>query len=295
MPKEEELFGFGEAEADTFDAGSDEPQGDAQKRNQKGAMLIPPGPWHEYPQLWDVLQMENKDWPGIAKVTVSRAHKWDEKEAKGSHNQTRTYAGVQAAKGTITITFWTSEQDDEITKDFLPMVEPDPTKDKARVLKVGHATFYKRKIKIITVDNVDGPNVEGGLATYTIDWTDAEQPSTKNATGTAKTNQGNKSTGNGQNKARCQDLEAEEQRLRRENDQLFSQKQQNNIALGGSEADAQNLRESNDRINVKYNANIDRLHEIKQEKQKLNCGGQCGTKPGSGQSTTGPSGAGTSP
>lgn len=252
---------------------SSEDRGEARKTGAQGQFLIPPGPWHEFPAFWDVLRMAGKDWPGIAKVdSVSRQQKWDTAKAKGSHGGTRKFAGADLATVSIVIVFWDSEQWDAIQKDFLPLVEPDPGKDKPAVLDVSHAVLEARKIKQVTVDGVDGPSVDGGFGTITIQCTEYRAPSEKNATGTAQSNQGKKTNGgNSKNNSRCQELAARYEQLQADNAQQQAYIN-TTIQLEGDSADVEDRERQIDNNNVE-------MARIAEEQRSLGCGGQTQAKP----------------
>lgn len=150
------------------------------------ADLIPAGPWHDEPELWDRVVFGDVEAPGIATVEVTRSNKWDEKKAKGSHGGEREYSGADLAKIKITIVTWTSEQHAEMRDKVLPLVEPVPGKKKVDAVPVQHAVTILRGVSSVTIDEVDGPSVSDGKATWKIDAKEHREPETSNATGTAK-------------------------------------------------------------------------------------------------------------
>ena len=146
---------------------------------------IPPGPWDDFPEAWDIVAIGDRDWPGLARVDISRANKWDTKKAAKTHGGEREFKGADLASVKIEIRFWTSEDWDLIVNELLSMVEPDPGKKKPEALKLSHVSASARKVSAITVDSVTGPIVSGGQGVITIDATEYREPDKKNAGGKA--------------------------------------------------------------------------------------------------------------
>ncbi len=145
---------------------------------------IPPGPWDTNPTLWDRLVTNDKEWPGLAKVEVTRANKFDDKKAKGSSGAEREFSGVEPAKVSIEIRFWTQADYDLIVAEYLPMVEPNVEKKKLESVSISHSTTIARKVGAISVDSVKGPSrIEDGIWGFTIEGQEYRAPSSKNATG----------------------------------------------------------------------------------------------------------------
>ena len=152
---------------------------------------ILPGPWSQYSDVWDTLILAGKEWPGIAKVTVTRANKWDEKSAKGSNNASRTYTGVEPAKVKIELRIWTAEgQYDVIVTECLPLIEPQDEKKRKDPVNISHAVTHARYVNDVTIDSVSGPDDNGDQTwTFTIEATEYRAPtvvasgSKKGATG----------------------------------------------------------------------------------------------------------------
>jgi hypothetical protein len=149
------------------------------------AEYVPAGPWHDEPELWDRLVLGDVEVPGISKVEVSRANKWDEKKSKGSHGGEREYSGADLAKVKITIVYWTAEHHAELRDKVMPLVEPVPGKKKIDSIRLEHAVSIMRGVGAVTIDSVDGPSVSNGQGTIKIDATEYRAPETKNATGKA--------------------------------------------------------------------------------------------------------------
>lgn len=151
---------------------------------------ILPGPWAEFSDVWDTLYLGGKEWPGIAKVTVTRANKWDEKKAKGSNNADRTYTGTEPAKIKIELRFWNAaDQYDVLVSECLPIVEPEDEKKRKDPLDISHAVTQARKVAKVTVDSVSGPDDNGDQTwTFTIEASEYKAP-------TAVSTSGGKGTG----------------------------------------------------------------------------------------------------
>ncbi len=108
------------------------------------------------PEAWNALIIGGEYTPGLAKVTASRVHKWDEKKGKGAAGSTITYAGHDLAEGTISIRMWEAEQYDE-WEAKVPAWLPDPKKPKA--LDVYHPQLEILKIRSIVVLELSGVDV----------------------------------------------------------------------------------------------------------------------------------------
>lgn len=139
---------------------------------------ILPGPWAQQPDLWNTLILGGKEWPGLAKVTVTRANKWDEKSAKGSNNASRTYTGVEPAKVKIELRFWTAEgQYDVLVTECLPLIEPQDEKKRKDPVNISHAVTHARYVTDVTIDSVSGPDDNGDQTwTFTIEATEYRAP-----------------------------------------------------------------------------------------------------------------------
>lgn len=139
---------------------------------------ILPGPWAEFSDVWDTLYLGGKEWPGIAKVTVTRANKWDEKKAKGSNNADRTYTGTEPAKVKIELRFWNAaDQYDVLVSECLPIVEPEDEKKRKDPLDISHAVTQARKVAKVTIDSVSGPDDNGDQTwTFTIEASEYKAP-----------------------------------------------------------------------------------------------------------------------
>jgi hypothetical protein len=147
---------------------------------------IPPGPWDDFPEAWDIVTIGDRDWPGLASVDISRANKWDTKKAQKTHGAEREFKGADLASVKIEIRFWTVDHWDEIITELLPMIDPDPGKKLPTALTLRHVTANVRKVSQITIDSVTGPNRSGQFGVITIDATEHREPDKKNAGGKAK-------------------------------------------------------------------------------------------------------------
>ena len=140
--------------------------------------FIPYGPWNEEPDLWDTLNLGDRDWPGFAKVAITRGNKWDDKKAKGVHSMDRNFSGAEAAKVTITLAIWTSAHYAQLVE-LLPLVEPDPTSTKKEppALNLTHPQATLRKVSMVTIDKVEGLNDQDrDVRTMTIAATEYHKP-----------------------------------------------------------------------------------------------------------------------
>lgn len=147
--------------------------------------MIPAQPWSANPKFWDTIELNGKQVPGLAAVDCERGNKWDTKQAKGKHGGKREFNGADLAKVKITIRLITGDEHDEFVKDHLPGIEPSPGKKAADVVTIGHAVTYARNVPSITIDKVDGPKIQNGIAVYIIDGTEQRPLEKKNATGAA--------------------------------------------------------------------------------------------------------------
>lgn len=289
-----ELFGFEEPEG--FDSADENQRGEAKKTSAKGSRFIPPGPWDEFPDLWDKLTTNGQEWPGLATVEVSRANKWDTKKSKGEHGGKRGYAGADLAKVRIKIRVWEADHFDDLLNKYMAIVEPDPGKEKPDVITIGHQVATLRKVKQVTIDKVSGPDVTDGMGEIEIEATEHREPDDKNATGTAKAS-GNGSKGNGaqgNNDSRCQQLASEYRELQAKNASLQQGLIQNDQSyyMGmspGGRADFDEAKENRRQsLQNDQRRNEQRMSDIRDEQQRLGCSGDTQPKPSSQDSVAGP-------
>lgn len=146
---------------------------------------IPAGPWNDEPELWDRIEIGGKLCPGLAKVEIDRANKFDDKKAKGKSGANREFSGVDPAKVSIEIRIWTKDDYEEFVREFLPIIEPNTEKEKIEPYAISHQVAIDRKVKEMTTDHVKGPTmVETHIYAFTIEGEEHRPPSPKNATGT---------------------------------------------------------------------------------------------------------------
>lgn len=145
---------------------------------------IEDGPWMADGE--DTIEIDGKEWPGFATVTVTRGNKWDTKVAKGQHSSDRNYTGAEDAKVTIAIRVWTRAQRDYIDETLISSVEPEPGKTAVGAISVKHSVFTSRKVPAITVDDVQGwERTSYDEAVLTIRAQECRPPVSTNATGHA--------------------------------------------------------------------------------------------------------------
>lgn len=65
--------------------------------------------WDSDPGLWNVLQINGGDVPGIVKVEASIGRKIEEKKGRGADGGRLIDKGLELAKIKITVTFWTTD------------------------------------------------------------------------------------------------------------------------------------------------------------------------------------------
>lgn len=147
---------------------------------------LPPGPWHEFPELWDRCILGDYELPGLAKVEVLRQNKWDTKKSKGSHGGERQFGGVDLAKVRIEVRFWTAEQWSSWFTDGFFILEPGPKDPSVKdAIAISHVVTDARKVFAITIDAIDGPSVDGGIGVIEIEATEYREPDKNNANGKA--------------------------------------------------------------------------------------------------------------
>lgn len=145
-----------------------------------------PDPPQAVAEVWDRATFNEVESPGLASVSVSRANKWDTKKAQGSHGAERNFKGADLASVKIKIRLWTADDYVAFNEDILPLLEPDPGKEKPSGVAIGHAVAWARNLRAITVDSVTGPESDpAGFVEYDIDATEYREPEKKNATGKA--------------------------------------------------------------------------------------------------------------
>jgi hypothetical protein len=117
-----------------------------------------PGESHD---VWDRLELGGREWPGIAKLTISRGNKWDVKRAKGKTSANVTYTGSDPAKVKIVLQIWTSEQFEELVNGCIQLVEPEDEKKAQTPLEISHAIAITRGVQSVVVESVSGPDDNG--------------------------------------------------------------------------------------------------------------------------------------
>lgn len=143
-------------------------------------------PWDGEEDYWDRLTLNDREWPGLARVSVKRKNKWDTKKSKGKHGGTREFAGADLAHVRIELRVWTREDWDTLTTELLQTIEPDPGKKFPETLAIQHPVTSARNCPVVTVDEIDGPSISNdGVMTLVIEATEFREPDKKNATGQA--------------------------------------------------------------------------------------------------------------
>lgn len=117
-----------------------------------------PGESHD---VWDRLELGGREWPGIAKLTISRGNKWDVKRAKGKTSANVTYTGSDPAKVKIVLQIWTSEQFEQLVNGCIQLVEPEDEKKAQTPLEISHAIAITRGVQSVVVESVSGPDDNG--------------------------------------------------------------------------------------------------------------------------------------
>jgi hypothetical protein len=141
--------------------------------------------WHDAPEVWDTLVLNDRPWPGVARVKVKRGRKYDRKEAGGANGETQTFKGTKAAD--VDITVRVHKKDWEAVQAELEYIEPFVGKAKVQPISIGHAVTAVRKVLTIQIEDVEGPdNGEDGVATFTIKAFEASKTNKANGSGTGK-------------------------------------------------------------------------------------------------------------
>lgn len=121
--------------------------------------LIELPPWHT--ENWDTAVVEGVTIPGLVMVgKIKRGPKWDRKAVKGQSFENQTFGGWNGAAFEIRVRTWTRAQHEEFVSTVLPVIEPTPGKDAPKQLSFFHPQAAARKVDIILVDDVDGPEVD---------------------------------------------------------------------------------------------------------------------------------------
>jgi len=138
-----------------------------------------------YPTVWGTVVLKDREWPGRARVTVSRANEWDRPKAPGEHSAKSKAKGTSQAKVSITIEYWTDAHH-VLAFELLRGIEPTPGKEKPEAVTISHAVCIFRDVTQITIDSIEGPvKSEDGIYTITIQATEERPVTDKLATGTA--------------------------------------------------------------------------------------------------------------
>jgi hypothetical protein len=149
-------------------------------------MATLPDPPQAVAEVWDKATFNDLECPGLASVSISRANKWDTKKAQGSHGGERQFKGADLATVKIKVRLWTADDYVDFNENILPLLEPDPGKQKPSGVSLGHAVAWARNLRAITVDSVSGPESDNaGFVEYDIDATEYREPDKTNATGKA--------------------------------------------------------------------------------------------------------------
>lgn len=128
---------------------------------------------------WDVLSLNDKDVPGLCKVSnIKRGPKYDKKEAKGQTRSKVTFQGWKSADAKLVIRLWRTSQEVAFDADVLPLLEPEPGKDQPKTLRVSHPALAKRKVGSILVEELEGPNVDDGgqWCEWIVDFFEQDEP-----------------------------------------------------------------------------------------------------------------------
>lgn len=114
-----------------------------------------------YSEDWDSSVVEGVTIPGLTKVgKIKRGPKWDRKPVKGQSFENQTFGGWNGAAFEIVVRLWTKAQQDEFRANVLPVVEPTPGKEAPKQLAFFHPQAAARKVDVILVDDVEGPEVD---------------------------------------------------------------------------------------------------------------------------------------
>ncbi len=235
---------------------------------------------------WDILTLDDKQWPGLARVECERSNKWQDKKSKAAHGGERDFNGADNGKIQITIKVWKKADYDSLVKDFLPSIEPVPGKKTAPTLKIDHPVTRARNVPTITIDKIKGPNAGEGSTTFEIDATEQRKIETANAFGSA----GGKGFGGGKKPvlqgANCGQLAAQlqkEQEKRAVANKLLNQKQaqltkaetdqaNGEIMSPGYSVNMDAIRAERDGYQAQVAESNANINAIQQQQVKNNCG-----------------------
>lgn len=141
--------------------------------------------WYDAPDVWDTLVLNDRPWPGVARVKVRRGRKWDRKEAGGSNGETQTFKGTRAADVDISVRVSTRAEWEALLVE-LELIEPYVGKAGVDPVSIGHAVSIARKVGHVQIEDIEGPDGDDGTKTITIKAFEFTRPTKKNGSGTAK-------------------------------------------------------------------------------------------------------------
>ncbi len=142
--------------------------------------------WHQSPKVWDTLVVNDRPWPGVARLKIRRGRKFDRKESGGANGERQTFKGTRAADVDIEVRV-VEPADFEALQIELELVEPFAGKDKITPVTIGHAAAAMRKVAAVQIEEIEGPDLNDGVLTLQLKCFEfSGGPSKANGTGTAK-------------------------------------------------------------------------------------------------------------
>lgn len=131
--------------------------------------------WDDDPDSWDTCVLGSVTLPGFCQVKITRGQKLDAKSAKGKNKATLTLQGQDAAKVVIT---WKCSERSELAAyaAAIKAIEPVAGKTSPTALDLVHPAALLRGVAAIAVETIDGPSLDGGIITTTINGIEFQVP-----------------------------------------------------------------------------------------------------------------------
>lgn len=113
-------------------------------------------------QDWNVVFLDDKRMPGVARVDIKLAGCLDVKKAKGARNANVVDAGVEPARLDIGLTLLPSDME-EFAR-FLPVMRAHTSDGAARELLIGHPLARLYGVQRVKINNISTPSPRAGGA-----------------------------------------------------------------------------------------------------------------------------------
>lgn len=131
--------------------------------------------WDLSPDVWDSITLGSVTLPGVSRLTITRALKIDEKDAKGKNAAKLTVQGVKNAEGTI-VNMVATEEELGALEEAIKVLEPKAGKGGGDPVDIVHPVASLRGLASILIVEVSGPELDAGIAKTVIKWKQFDAP-----------------------------------------------------------------------------------------------------------------------